>query len=94
MTVGQIEGGREVDFVCERDGERLYVQVAYPIADDAVRQREFGNLLAIRDNYPKVVVSMDEVTGGSYEGVRHMHVEAFLFSDLWFPKLSDTPPAP
>ena len=82
VLVGRI-GEREVDFVCERDGERLYVQVAYLIPDDEVRHREFGNLLAIRDNFPKVVVSMDEVTGGSYEGVRHMHIEDFLFSEIW-----------
>ena len=83
VMVGQLEGGREVDFVCERDGERLYVQVAYLIPDDAVRRREFGNLLAIRDNYPKFVISMDEVTGGNYEGIRHIHIEDFLLSELW-----------
>lgn len=81
VLVGQV-GGKEVDFVCERGGERLYVQVAYLVPDDKVRQREFGNLLAIRDNFPKVVVSMDEITGGSYEGIRHVHVEEFLFSEL------------
>jgi len=82
VMVGRV-GEREVDFVCARDGERLYVQVAYLIADDEIRQREFGNLLAIRDNFPKVVVSMDDVTGGSYEGIRHVHVEDFLFSEIW-----------
>lgn len=83
VTVGQLAGGREVDFVCDRDGERLYVQVAYLISDDSVRDREFGNLLAIQDNYPKMVVSMDEMTGKSYEGIQHVHVEKFLFENLW-----------
>lgn len=77
VTVGKADG-REVDFVCERGGERLYVQVAYVIADEEVREREFGNLLAIDDNYPKYVVSMDEAAGGSYKGIKHVHVEEFV----------------
>ena len=77
VLVGQL-GSREVDFVCERRGERMYVQVAYVIPDSKVRDREFGNLLAIPDNYPKFVVTMDEPAGGSYRGIRHMHAEDFL----------------
>ena len=49
------------------------------IPNDKVREREFGNLLAIPDNFPKKVVSMDEVTGGSYRGIDHAHLEDFLF---------------
>lgn len=79
VNVGRM-GNREVDFVCEKAGERLYVQVAYRITDDATRDREFGNLLAIADNYPKIVVSMDELAGGSYKGVKHMRMEDFLLA--------------
>ncbi len=79
VHVGKL-GDREVDFVCERHGERMYVQVAYMIPDDKVRDREFGNLLGIPDNYPKYVVSMDEPVGGSYQGIRHIHAEEFLHS--------------
>jgi hypothetical protein len=79
VTVGKMEG-REVDFVCRKAGERIYVQVTYVVADDEVREREFGNLLAIDDNYPKYVVSMDEAAGGTYKGVRHIHVEEFVHS--------------
>jgi uncharacterized protein len=79
ITVGQINK-KEVDFVCEKAGERLYIQVAYTIPDDRVRDREFGNLLAIPDNYPKMVVSMDNVTGGSYNGIDHLHIEDFLLT--------------
>jgi len=71
-------GTREIDFVCERRDERLYVQAAYQITDDSVRDREFGNLLAVDDNHPKVVVSMDEGAGGAYKGVRHVGAEEFL----------------
>ncbi len=79
VTVGQL-GKREVDFVCERYGERIYVQVAYMISDDSVRDREFGNLLKIRDGFPKMVVSMDEAAGGTYQGIEHIHIEDFLLS--------------
>lgn len=77
ITVGQL-GKKEVDFVCEKKGEKMYVQVAYLITEKNT-EREFGNLLAIKDNYPKIVVSMDEVIGNSkYEGIKHLHVRDFL----------------
>ena len=79
ITVGQI-GKKEVDFVCENGGELLYVQAAYIIPDDKVRDREFGNLLAIPDNYPKKVISMDKVQGGTYKGIDHVSLEDFLLS--------------
>ena len=79
VMVGKM-GKREVDFVCEKGGERLYIQVAYLITDDEVKEREFGNLLAIPDNFPKIVISMDEVAGGSYQGIQHLHIEDFLIS--------------
>jgi len=74
---------KEIDFVCERGSERIYIQVAYLIPTDEVHQREFGNLLVIPDNFPKFVLSMDEIVGGSHEGIQHVHVEEFLFSTLW-----------
>ncbi len=77
VTVGQI-GKKETDFVCEKQGERMYIQAAYMIPDDKVRDREFGNLLAIPDNHPKKVVTMDPVIGGTYKGIEHVHLEQFL----------------
>jgi predicted AAA+ superfamily ATPase len=64
-------GNQEIDFVAEKQGEKLYIQVAYVLPDEAVIQREFGNLLLIQDNYPKWVVSLDEVPIGNIEGVLH-----------------------
>lgn len=77
VTVGQL-GHKEIDFVCERGGERMYIQVAYFITDDNC-EREFGNLLEIPDNYPKVVVSMDDLIDvSSYRGIKHVNVRKFL----------------
>jgi hypothetical protein len=60
----------------------MYVQVAFSIPDQKVKEREFGNLLAIKDNFRKVVVSLDEVQVYSYEGVEHMHLRKFLMERL------------
>ncbi|MDO9399416.1 MAG: ATP-binding protein [bacterium] len=77
VTIGQL-GKKEIDFVCEKKGEKLYIQVAYLISSEAVKEREFGNLLAIKDNYPKLVVSMDKMVEGGVEGVKHMNILDFL----------------
>ncbi|MBU0764999.1 MAG: hypothetical protein KJ607_09215 [Bacteroidetes bacterium] len=77
VTIGH-QAGRKIDFICERNGEKLYIQVAYLIPDEKVTEREFGNILKIKDNFPKVVVSMDEVIGKSYRGILHYHVINFL----------------
>jgi len=69
---------KEIDFVCTRENEKLYVQVAYHITDQKVHKREFGNLQMIRDNHPKIVVSMDEMMGKGYKGIKHLHLRQFL----------------
>lgn len=72
------DGAKEVDFVAERGGEKLYVQVAYSVVDPKTHEREFGNLLAIQDNYPKIVVTMDELEGASYQGIAQVPIRKFL----------------
>ena len=83
VFVGQISDGREVDFVGLRDDRRIYVQATYLMADEDTRKREFGNLKAINDNYPKYVVSLDEWTSGSnVDGIQHVHLGDFLRMQL------------
>ena len=60
-------GDKEIDFVGEKNGEKLYIQVALKIDSDKTAEREFGNLLKIQDNYPKIVVTEDTFSGNSYE---------------------------
>lgn len=69
---------QEIDFVCDRGGEKLYVQVALYLRSENTLEREFGNLLKIEDNYPKIVVSYDKFEGNSYKGIEHQSVRAFL----------------
>lgn len=78
VFIGQ-QGEGEVDFVALNGDRRVYVQATFQMGDGQTRQREFGNLLAIPDNYPKYVVSLDEWTSGSnYEGIHHVHLLDFL----------------
>lgn len=75
-------GSEEIDFVCQRNGEVLYVQVAIELSSGATIEREFGNLLKIKDNYPKVVVSGEKLFENTYEGVEHIYIKDFLSSTL------------
>ncbi len=69
----------EIDFVATKMNERLYVQVCYLLADQSTIDREFGNLLKIKDQHPKVVLSMDEYFGeSSYQGIKHQSIRSFL----------------
>ncbi len=79
VFTGQQTGGKEIDFVGRKGDEVIYIQSAYLLADEKTREREFGNLQAIRNNYPKYVVSLDEWTSGSsVDGIKHMHLGEFL----------------
>lgn len=79
VSMGQLQNG-EVDFVCTAsDGSRAYVQVAFIIADEATREREFGSLRRISDNYPKYVVSMTPLlTTTNTAGIIHIPLRSFL----------------
>lgn len=72
------QGAREVDFVAERRGETIYVQVCYLLSGENVIEREFGNLMAILDNFRKYVVSMDEYrANNTYQGIEHRYIPDF-----------------
>ena len=81
VTVGK-SGDREIDFVCSRRDEKLYVQVAYLLADEKTVRREFGVYETIRDNFPKYVVTMDEINR-SQNGIRHWNIRDFLLAEEW-----------
>ena len=83
VTVGILRAG-EIDFVATKGSNTIYVQVAYLLASDDTISREFGNLAAIKDNYPKYVVTMDPVSGelAEYPGIHHVHLRDFLKMEL------------
>ncbi|MGB0880528.1 MAG: ATP-binding protein [Polaribacter sp.] len=71
---------REIDFVAQKGNETKYIQVAYQLPNEKVREREFGNLLKIEDNYEKIVVSADEFAE-NYKGIKHIHINQFLANE-------------
>jgi len=77
VYVGKL-GVKEIDFVAEKSGSIQYIQVAYLLADEKTHQCEFGNLLEIKDNFSKIVISMDDTAGGNFKGVEHIHIRNFL----------------
>lgn len=81
VTVGKV-GEREIDFVCERHGEKCYIQVTYLLAAEETVQREFGVYEHVKDNFPKYVVSLDEFDM-SRNGVRHYNIRDFLLAENW-----------
>ncbi|MCK9305234.1 MAG: ATP-binding protein [Bacteroidales bacterium] len=77
VTVG-MEGDKEIDFVAQKAGNKIYVQVAYMLTNKDTINREFGNLLKIPDNFPKYVVTMDEITETTtYKGITRMNIRDF-----------------
>ena len=83
VTVGLLRAG-EIDFVATKTYHQIYIQVTYLLASEETVKREFGNLAAIKDNYPKYVVSMDAVSGGfgEYPGIEHVNLRDFLKMEL------------
>lgn len=81
VTVGKA-GEKEIDFVCELQGQKLYVQVTYLLASPDTVNREFGAYDSVRDNFPKYVVSLDEFDM-SRNGIKHMNIRDFLLKPEW-----------
>ncbi|MBD9123304.1 MAG: ATP-binding protein [Lachnospiraceae bacterium] len=79
VTIGKMPDG-VVDFVAQKQNDRLYVQVTQEIKSEKTEKREYERLLEIRDNYPKYVLRTDEFAGGNYQGIKSMHIADFLLS--------------
>ena len=77
VSVGRI-GEKEVDFVAEKSGDKLYVQVCYFLNKESTVNREFASLLEIKDNFPKYVLYKESSFIGAYEGIPAVRVEDWL----------------
>ncbi len=78
VYIGKL-GTKEIDFVAIKRDERVYVQVCRTLPENS--DREIGNLLAIKDQYPKYVVTLDELSTGNVNGVKIIHLFDFLLKD-------------
>lgn len=76
VRIGRVKE-KEVDFVCEKGENRMYVQVAYVMESEETREREFSALMAVPDQYPKMVLSLDKVDF-SHSGIVHRYLPEFL----------------
>ena len=79
VKIGMINE-KEIDFVCTRDKEKLYIQVTYQLENDNTIEREFSGLAKINDNFDKYVLSMDKIDF-SGSGLKHRNIIDFLTSD-------------
>ncbi|MBS6018695.1 MAG: ATP-binding protein [Leptotrichia wadei] len=76
IKIGKVDN-LEVDFVCKKNDETIYIQVSYLLASEDTKEREFSVLENIKDNYPKYVLSMDEFDM-SRNGIKHVNLIKFL----------------
>ncbi|UZD21044.1 ATP-binding protein [Algoriphagus halophytocola] len=73
---------KEIDFIAEKKGQKIYVQVAYKLESEQTVEREFSSLLAIQDQFPKYVVTLDDFWKEAVEGVQHVHLSDFLLQSF------------
>jgi predicted AAA+ superfamily ATPase len=77
VFVGRV-GVQKIDFVGEKNGDKLYLQVCYLLNEESTISREFGSLLEVKDNYPKFVLYKESSYNGNYEGIPAVKVEDWL----------------
>ena len=80
VNIGKTANG-EIDFIAQKQGDKIYVQVTKEIRSEETEKREYDRLLEIRDNYPKYLLTTDDFAGGNYEGIKTMHITDFLLSN-------------
>lgn len=81
VTVGK-SGNKEIDFVCHKQNKKIYIQVTYLLASEETVNREFSVYNNIQDNFPKYVISMDEIDF-SRDGIHHYNIREFLLNKKW-----------
>ena len=77
VNVGKV-GDLEIDFVAEKDSQLNYIQVTASMTDKNTFDREMASLIAVSDNYPKTVLTLDRYTPGDYNGIRVRHLIDWL----------------
>jgi len=82
VFVGKI-GDKEIDFVGEKDGVKIYVQVSLTMMSEKTQEREFGSLLLVQDNYSKYIVTLNDMhIGNNYKGVQCLNLKEFLEMEI------------
>lgn len=81
VKLGTLRAG-DIDFVATKKDRTMYIQATYVLESESTVKREFGNLMSIKDNFPKFVVSMDPLAEdrSDYPGIKHIHLREFLLN--------------
>lgn len=82
VFIGKLDT-KEVDFIAQKADAKIYIQVAYKLENPETIEREFSVLLAINDQYPKYVVTMDDFWNESIQGVQHIYIADFLLDNSY-----------
>jgi predicted AAA+ superfamily ATPase len=82
VFIGKLDT-KEIDFIAEKRGEKIYIQVAYKLDSEQTVEREFSVLQQINDNFPKYIVTMDEFWKENIDGIKHLHISDFLQMKSW-----------
>jgi hypothetical protein len=80
VCVGRVSE-KEIDFVGEKNGDKLYIQVCYLLNEKSTIEREFSSLLDVKDNYPKLVLYKESSFKGNYEGIPAVNIEDWLIGN-------------
>jgi len=81
VSIGKI-GEMEIDFIATRGEEKVYIQVSDEITDAQTRERELASLQAVRDNFEKIILTMDYLhTGTTEDGIKVIHIIDWLLGD-------------
>lgn len=80
VYIGKLDK-QEIDFIAQKQNEKIYIQVAYKLESEETAKREFSPLQEIADNYPKYVITMDELWQDNLGGVGHLHIVDFLLNN-------------
>ena len=79
VSIGKIDNA-EIDFIASKPDDKIYVQVTEAMTSETVRTRELAPLMKIRDNYEKIVLSLNPGLDSSYEGIKSLNVVEWLLS--------------
>ena len=77
MAIGKVDQA-EVDFIATKADDKLYVQVTEPMTNEDTRRRELAPLQKIKDNYEKIVLSLDTGMDTSYDGIKSLNLIDWL----------------
>lgn len=81
VYVGKLDN-LEVDFIAEKRNEKMYIQIAYKMTERETFDREYKPLMKIKDNYPKYVLTMDDIGKDNSNGIIHRHIADFILDDI------------